>query len=102
MEIAGEVFEAGRMMVFRPGDRISVSVGEQGARPMALGGETMKEARYIWWNFVSSSLNKIEEAKKAWKEANWENGPFGLSPDDDVEHIPIIPELEKTCPHACG
>lgn len=98
VQIAGEVFEAGRMMVFRPGDKISVRAGEQGARLMALGGATMNEGRYIWWNFVSSSRDKIEEAKEAWKEADWENGPFRLPPGDDAEHIPITPELEKTIP----
>ncbi|WP_136442141.1 pirin family protein [Pacificoceanicola onchidii] len=98
VEIGGEVFEAGRMMVFRPGDRISVRAGERGARLMALGGETMNEGRYIWWNFVSSSRDRIEEAKEAWKAADWENGPFRLPPGDDAEHIPITPELERGKP----
>ena len=78
VEIAGETFEAGRMMVFRPGDKISVRAGERGARLMALGGATLNEQRYIWWNFVSSSRDRIEEAKEAWKAADWENGPFKL------------------------
>lgn len=98
VEIAGEIFEAGRMMVFRPGDRISVRAGGQGARLMALGGETMNEGRYIWWNFVSSSLDRIEEAKEAWKAADWDNGPFRLPPGDDAEHIPITPDLERGRP----
>lgn len=54
VEIAGEVFEAGRMMVFRPGDRITVRAGAQGARLMALGGATLNGPRHIWWNFVAS------------------------------------------------
>ncbi|MCV6595374.1 MAG: pirin family protein [Silicimonas sp.] len=98
VEIAGEIFEAGRMMVFRPGDRISVRAGGQGARLMALGGETMNEGRYIWWNFVSSSLDRIEEAKEAWKAADWDNGPFRLPPGDDAEHIAITPDLERGRP----
>ena len=98
IEIAGDVFEAGRMMVFRPGDRISVRAGERGARLMALGGATLNEKRYIWWNFVSSSKDRIEEAKEAWKEGDWENGLFQLPPGDDEEHIPITQELEKTMP----
>ncbi|MEL6995994.1 MAG: pirin family protein [Pseudomonadota bacterium] len=96
VEIAGESFAAGRMMVFRPGDAISVKAGPQGARLMALGGETMNEGRYLWWNFVSSSKDKIMEAKEAWKQADWENGPFTLPPGDDHEHIPISEELDKT------
>lgn len=98
VEIAGDVFEAGRMMVFRPGDAISVRAGEAGARLMALGGATMNEGRYIWWNFVSSSRDRIEEAKEAWKAADWESGPFRLPPGDDQEHIPITPDLERGIP----
>ncbi|WP_424929835.1 pirin family protein [Amaricoccus tamworthensis] len=98
VEIAGDNFEAGRMMVFRPGDAISVRAGEAGARLMALGGATMNEGRYIWWNFVSSSRDRIEEAKEAWKAADWESGPFRLPPGDDQEHIPITPDLERGIP----
>src|SRR5690606_32635838 len=54
VEVAGEVFPAGRMMVFRPGDRISLKAGPAGARLMLLGGATLGP-RYIWWNFVASS-----------------------------------------------
>ncbi len=65
VEVAGDVFEAGQMMVFRPGDKISVRAVEKGARLMALGGATLSEERYIWWNFVSSSRDRIEEAKES-------------------------------------
>lgn len=98
VKVAGEVFEAGRMMVFRPGDNISVTAGPMGARLMALGGETLNEQRYLWWNFVSSSKDRIEDAKEAWKAADWENGQFKLPPGDDAEYIPITPELDRTSP----
>ena len=98
VEIAGDVFEAGRMMIFRPGDRLSVRAGPQGARLMALGGETLNGPRYIWWNFVSSSTDRIQEAKDAWKAADWQNGPFKLPPGDEKEFIPISPELDRTKP----
>ena len=98
MTVAGDDFEAGRMMVFRPGDPISVKAGPQGARLMALGGATLNEKRYIWWNFVSSSKDRIEEAKEAWKAADWESGPFRLPPGDDAEHIRITLELDRTRP----
>ena len=98
VEVAGESFDAGRMMVFRPGDRISVRAGAQGARLMALGGATMNEGRLIWWNFVSSSRDRIEAAKEAWIKADFESGPFRLPPGDDAEHIPITPDLERTMP----
>lgn len=87
--IAGQSFEAGRMMVFRPGDRITVKAGPQGARLMALGGATLNGPRYIWWNFVSSSRDRIETAKEEWRAANWGQGRFDLPEGDRDEHIPL-------------
>jgi redox-sensitive bicupin YhaK (pirin superfamily) len=98
IEVAGDRFEAGRMMVFRPGDRIAAKAGPRGARLMALGGATLNETRYIWWNFVSSSKDRIEEAKEAWKAADWDRGPFHLPPGDEEEFIPFPEELERTRP----
>lgn len=98
IDVAGDSFEAGRMMIFRPGDRISAKAGPTGARLMLLGGATLSEQRYIWWNFVSSSQDRIEAAKEDWKAADWDNGPFSLPPGDDDEHIPITPELDRTKP----
>ena len=89
IEIAGEVFEAGRMMVFRPGDAITLMAGEQGARIMALGGETLNGPRHIWWNFVASSQEKIEAAKEAWAQGDWAHGRFQLPPGDEGEFIPL-------------
>jgi redox-sensitive bicupin YhaK (pirin superfamily) len=89
VEIAGQVFEAGRMMVFRPGDRISMTAGPLGARVMLLGGATLEGDRYIWWNFVASSRERIEEAKEAWRAGDWQNGRFQLPPGDDAEFIPL-------------
>ena len=87
--VAGEVFEAGRMMVFRPGDAITLTAGAQGARLMALGGETLNGPRYIWWNFVASSREKIEAAKADWAAGEWQTGRFQLPPGDDDEFIPL-------------
>ena len=98
IEVAGDTFEAGRMMVFRPGDGISVKAGPQGARLMALGGATMNGSRYIWWNFVASSKERIEQAKEDWRAADWANGPFRLPPGDDAEFIPITDDLARTRP----
>ena len=89
VEVAGEAFEAGRMMVFRPGDEITIKAGEQGARLMALGGETLNGPRHIWWNFVASSREKIDAAKEAWASGDWEHGRFQLPPGDDAEFIPL-------------
>ncbi|WP_425040452.1 pirin family protein [Primorskyibacter sp. S187A] len=102
IEVAGDVFEEGRMMIFRPGEKIAIRAGERGARLMVLGGATMTEQRYIWWNFVSSSKDRIEEAKQAWRAADWENGPFTLPPGDEDEHIPITDDLARTSPRSRG
>jgi redox-sensitive bicupin YhaK (pirin superfamily) len=87
--VGAETFEAGRMMVFRPGDPVSMTAGPRGARVMLLGGDTLEGPRYIWWNFVASSKERIEEAKEAWRRGDWERGRFQLPPGDDAEHIPL-------------
>ncbi|MFY0618548.1 pirin family protein [Shimia sp.] len=89
VEIAGDVFEVGQMVVFRPGDAITVTAGPQGARLMALGGATMNGPRYISWNFVSSSKEKIEAAKADWAAGDWAHGRFQLPPGDKEEFIPL-------------
>ncbi|GAA4224359.1 hypothetical protein GGQ68_002037 [Sagittula marina] len=98
IEVAGEVYEEGRMLIFRPGDQISVKAGPRGARLLSLGGATMEGHRYLWWNFVSSSKDRIEKAKEDWKAAQWGEGLFSLPVGDDQEHIPITPELERMKP----
>ena len=87
--VAGQEFEAGRMMVFRPGDRITVQAGDRGARLMALGGATLEGPRHIWWNFVSSSRERIEEAKREWRAARWGDGQFDLPAGDRDDFIPL-------------
>jgi redox-sensitive bicupin YhaK (pirin superfamily) len=87
--VAGQSFEAMRMMTFRPGDRLSVTAGPEGARLMLLGGETLGGPRYIWWNFVASSRERIEAAKEAWRQGDWAHGRFNLPPGDDGEFIPL-------------
>ncbi|MEO1601102.1 MAG: pirin family protein [Pseudomonadota bacterium] len=88
IEIAGVAYEAGQMMTFRPGDEITITA-TQPSRLMILGGETLNGPRYIWWNFVASSKEKIEAAKEAWAAGDWEHGRFQLPPDDNTEHIPL-------------
>ncbi|MBU3029981.1 pirin family protein [Paracoccus marinaquae] len=89
VRIAGQEFEAGQMMVFRPGDEITVQAGDRGARLMALGGATMNGPRHIWWNFVASSRERIEEAKRQWRAEQWGQGLFDLPTGDRNEHIPL-------------
>jgi redox-sensitive bicupin YhaK (pirin superfamily) len=89
VSVAGQRFEAGQMMVFRPGDHVSMTAGAQGARVMILGGATLEGPRHIWWNFVASSKERIEEAKEAWRQGDWQHGRFQLPPTDDGEFIPL-------------
>jgi len=68
--------------VFKPGDRISILATAQ-SRLMLLGGEPMDGPRHIWWNFVSSSKERIEQAK-----ADWKRGRFAPVPGE-TEFIPL-------------
>jgi redox-sensitive bicupin YhaK (pirin superfamily) len=77
------------MMIFRPGDAITMTATERGARLMLLGGETLNGPRYISWNFVASSKEKIDAAKEAWAAGDWEHGRFNLPPGDSDEFIPL-------------
>lgn len=87
--VAGDDFVTGRMIVFRPGDKISLKAGEHGARLMLLGGATLEGSRHIWWNFVASSKERIEAAKEAWRAGDWMHGRFQLPPGDDQEFTPL-------------
>ena len=83
IDIAGDRFEAGRLLVLRPGDRISILASSQ-TRLMLLGGEAMDGPRHIWWNFVSSSKDRIEAAK-----ADWVAKRYPLVPGDETDFIPL-------------
>jgi redox-sensitive bicupin YhaK (pirin superfamily) len=82
IEIAGDRFEGPRLLVFRPGDRISIKAVRP-TRMMFLGGATMEGPRHIWWNFVSSSKERIEQAKQDWAMARFPAIP------DESEIIPL-------------
>ncbi|WP_425907433.1 pirin family protein [Nitrobacter sp. TKz-YC02] len=82
IEIAGDRYEAPQLLVFRPGDRITVRATKP-ARMMFLGGDALEGPRHIWWNFVSSSKERIEQAKDDWK-----TGRFAPVPNEH-EFIPL-------------
>ncbi|PZW51069.1 hypothetical protein C8P66_101286 [Humitalea rosea] len=82
--VAGDSFAAGRMLVFRAGDALALTAGPKGARLLLLGGAVMDGPRYIFWNFVSSSRERIEQAK-----SDWEAQRFARVPGDDAEFIPL-------------
>lgn len=84
VEVADTRFEAGRMLLFRASDRLGLRAGPEGARVLLLGGAAMDGPRFIFWNFVSSSRQRIEQAKGDWKE-----GRFAKVPGDEEEFIPL-------------
>ena len=75
-------FEPGRLVVFRSGAVIELRA-LTAARLMLLGGEPMDGPRHIWWNYVSSSRDRIEQAK-----ADWKAGRFPPVPEE-TEFIPL-------------
>ena len=83
IDIAGDKFEAGRLLVFKPGDKITVKAVTD-AHFVIVGGAPMDGPRHIWWNFVSSRKERIEQAK-----AEWKAGHFGKVPGDEIEFIPL-------------
>ncbi len=93
VEINGIFYQPGKMLVFTSGVDPLIKATEKTIL-MLLGGEPLGE-RFIWWNFVSSSKERIEQAKDDWKQ-----GRIMLPPGDNNEFIPL-PE-DKTKPASSG
>lgn len=83
ISLAGKSIEAGSMAVFVQGAEI-VLVARETAKLMLIGGEPLYRERHIWWNFVSSSPERIEQAKEDWK-----SGRFVKIPGDDEDFVPL-------------
>ena len=82
--VSGDRFAADQLLVFRPGDNITLEAGEMGCHLMLFGGAALNSKRYIWWNFVSSSKERIEKAKEEWR-----TGRFDIVPGDEEEFVPL-------------
>jgi redox-sensitive bicupin YhaK (pirin superfamily) len=83
IEAGGVRHQVGAMILFDKGERAAIrAVGD--ARMMLLGGAPLDGPRHVWWNFVSSSRDRIEQAKADWKAVR-----FGTIPGDDREFIPL-------------
>ena len=82
IEIAGDRHEGPKLLIFRPGDAITVRA-IRNTRMMLLGGDALEGPRHLWWNFVSSSKERIEQAKQDWK-----TGRFAHVPEEH-EFIPL-------------
>ena len=85
----GERLELFDLNVLRPGEPMTLR-SEHGARAMLLGGEAFTSPRFVWWNFVSSDRERINQAK-----ADWREGRFAKVPGDENEFIPL-PEVPLT------
>ena len=83
VDISGDRFEPGRLLVFKPGDAPTITAINN-AHFVIVGGAPMDGPRHIWWNFVSSRKERIEQAK-----ADWKAGHFDKVPGDEIEFIPL-------------
>ena len=88
-ELDGIALNPGTLYVLRPGIRTTLR-SARGAHVMIAGGAALDGPRFVWWNFVSSSRERINQAK-----SDWRGGQFPLPPDDRDEFIPL-PEVAKT------
>ena len=88
-ELDGESLDPYALYVLRPGHEAKLS-SSAGGRLMLLGGQAFSTQRYVFWNFVSSSRDRINQAKEDWKAQR-----FPPIPGDDQEFIPL-PEVPKT------
>jgi hypothetical protein len=79
----GTAVAPGTMAVLRPGAKVEIAA-EQPSRVKLVGGAKLAGERYLDWNFVSSSRERIEHARIAWR-----SGRFPRIPGDDVEFIPL-------------
>jgi redox-sensitive bicupin YhaK (pirin superfamily) len=88
IELSGVVYAEGKMLVFSKEDDPLI-IAKEHSTLMLLGGEPLGE-RFIWWNFVSSRKERIEQAKEDWKQ-----GRIVLPPNDDKEFIPLPEDRSK-------
>jgi hypothetical protein len=88
-ELDGQQLDAFALYILRPGHQPRLT-SVSGGRLMLMGGQAFSTRRYVFWNFVSSSRDRINQAKEDWKALR-----FDLIPGDDQEYIPL-PEVPLT------
>lgn len=88
VETGGNIYNDGQMLVFGKNEDPLI-IAKENSTIMVLGGEPLGE-RFIWWNFVSSRKERIEQAKEDWKQ-----GRIILPPNDNHEFIPLPQDKSK-------
>ena len=88
--VDGHALEKYTLNVLQPGRDMTLE-SRTGARVMLLGGEALETKRHAWWNFVSSSRERINQAKEDWRA-----GRFPVVPGDSEERIPLPDGEPKT------
>jgi len=88
--VDGHALTLYQVAVLQPGREMTLE-SRSGARVMLMGGEAFTTKRHAWWNFVSSSRERINQAKDDWRE-----GRFGTVPGEDGEFIPLPDGAPKT------
>lgn len=88
VEVNGIIYKGGQLLVFTKGVDPLI-IAKEPTTLMMLGGEHLGE-RYIWWNFVSSRKDRIEQAKEDWKQ-----GRISLPPLDNQDFVPLPEDKSK-------
>jgi len=89
-QVDGSALELYALTVLKPGAAMQMR-SDKGAKVMLLGGEAFTSPRHVWWNFVSSSRERINQAKEDWRA-----GRFASVPGDSEEYIPLPDGKPKT------
>ena len=89
IEVSGQTYVPGQLLILYPGEAVTVTAASD-ARFVVCGGEPMDGPRYIWWNFVSSRRERIEQAQEEWR-----TGRFETVPGDAEEFIPLPEALGR-------
>ena len=88
-DLDGTALNLYELTILKPGEAMTLA-SQSGGRVMLMGGEAFASRRHVWWNFVSSSRERIQQAKE-----DWGGGRFAQVPGDDEEFIPL-PDKPKT------
>jgi redox-sensitive bicupin YhaK (pirin superfamily) len=82
-QIGGDTFDRGKMLVLASGRTVRIEL-EPNTRIVMLGGDPLDGPRHMYWNFVASTKERIEQAKEDWRERR-----FPIVPGDETEFIPL-------------